>query len=116
MLSFSPNEKKTVKIVCPEGSIGDIEAIAGENITLRALAGKEISIVSQGRCSALQGTSYDDFRSMFDFREQFRLDSDACSYGPNPPQTTSVFIRKIPIVFEASDGLLKTGFARLSVW
>jgi hypothetical protein len=114
-LDFNPNEKKAVKIIYFGNGAGDIEASAN-NISVRVLSEKKINMVTQERCSDLQGVSYDNFRSTFDFRRQFRLDSEACSYGSNPPLTTSIIVRNVPIIFEDSDGLLKTGLARLSVW
>ena len=55
-------------------------------------------------------------REDFGFQNQFRLDLDDCSYGPEPSITANIILKNIPVLFEDSDGVLKAKIARLRTW
>lgn len=116
-LSFNANEKKRVNIFYFGSSINTINYLsAGNNITLRILSDKELKIVSQEKCSNFKSNSYENIKNIFGFQNQFRLDLDGCSYGSEPPITTNIILKNIPVIFESTNGLLQAKFARLRVW
>ncbi len=116
-LSFTANEEKKVNIFYFGEPITDIDYLSTENnITIRILSDKEIKAVSQEKCSNFKSNSYEINKKNFGFQNQFRLDLDDCSYGSEPPIAANIILKNIPILFEGSDGLLRTKFARLRVW
>ena len=114
---FKANEKKRVNIFYFGDKITDIDYLSTENnISLRILSDKELNVVSQDKCSNFKTRSYEDVREDFGFQNQFRLNLDDCSYGPEPSITANIILKNIPILFEDSDGVLKAKIARLRTW
>jgi len=116
-LSFTPNEKKRVNIFYFGDSVTNIDYLTTENnITLRILSDKELNVVSQEKCSNFKSSSYENTKKNFGFQNQFRLDLDDCSYGPEPSITANIILKNIPVLFEDSNNLLSAKIARLRVW
>ena len=116
-LSFAANEEKRVNIFYFGDSVIDIDYLTTENnITLRIISDKEVSVVSQEKCSNLESKNYEDTKIIFGFKDQFRLDLDDCTYGPEPPITANILLKNIPVILESPDSLLHAKIARLRVW
>jgi hypothetical protein len=116
-LTFASNEKKSMNIVYLGDRVESLSYSDSEGMTeMRALPDKEIMIVTQERCSYLQGISYDDFRDNLDFDHQFRLELGNCSYGSEPPFAANILVRSVPVIFEGQDGSVSDEYARLMVW
>jgi len=115
-LNFVADEVKRVNIFYVGDSVNDIDYLTPDNnITLRMLSDKEINIVSQEKCSNFISYPYETVKDMLGFRNNFRLDLENCNYGPQP-SVGNIVVRNIPVIFESSNGLLSSKFARLSVW
>ena len=115
-LSFGAREKKIVNIFYFGDSINGVNYLTNNNISLRILSDKELNVVSQEKCSRLQSNSYDVTRKIFGFKNQFRIDLDDCSYGPQPSISANIILKSIPVIYESSDGLLQAKIARLRIW
>jgi hypothetical protein len=116
-LNFVSNEKKSMNIVYLGDSVESLSYSDSDGMTsMRALPGKEIMIVTQERCSYLQGISYDDFRDSLDFDHQFRLELGNCAYGSETPSAANILVRSVPVIFEGQDGSVSDEYARLMVW
>ncbi len=114
-MTFDPNEKKTAKVFYFGNSVNDVD-MSGNNLTFRAISDKDVSIVSQEKCSDLKNVDYESIRNTFDFKHQFRLELKDCGFGLETPSKANIIIRSIPVIFENSDGSLSGEFARLIVW
>lgn len=116
-LSFSPDEKKWVRIFYFGDSVTDINYLTTEdNITLRILSDKNVTVVSQKKISNFKNNAYEKTKEIFGFQNQFRIDLEDFHYGPEPPITANIILKNIPVLFESSDGLLHAELARLRVW
>jgi hypothetical protein len=116
-LSFSPDEKKWVRIFYFGDAVADMKYLATDkNITMRMLSDKNTSIVSQEKISSFIINGYDKVKEIFGFKNQFRIDVEDFHYGPQPSVAANVVSRGIPLIFESSDGSLHAELVRLIVW
>jgi hypothetical protein len=114
---FNAYQEIRVNIFYFGDPIKNIDYISTDNnISLRILSDKKINIVSQEKCSNLRNRDYEDTKNIFGFQNQFRLYLDSCNYGLEPPLTSNVILKNIPIFFESSNGLLNAEIARLRIW
>ncbi|NIM47257.1 MAG: hypothetical protein GTN40_03820 [Candidatus Aenigmarchaeota archaeon] len=114
---FTANEEKSIGIYYFGDAVVDIDYLSTENnISLRILSNKELNVVSQEKCSNFKSKSYEYIKEDFGFQNQFRLDLDGCSYGPEPSLTANIILKNIPVLSENSDGLLRAKIARLRIW
>ncbi len=116
-LSFSPDEKKWVRIFYFGDSVTDMKYLATDNnITMRILSDKNTSIVSQEKISSFVINGYDKTKSILGFQNQFRIDVEDFHYGPQPSVAANVVSRSVPVISESSDGSLHAELVRLIVW
>ncbi|OGI11725.1 hypothetical protein A3K64_00330 [Candidatus Micrarchaeota archaeon RBG_16_36_9] len=114
-LGFAANENKVINVIY-YGDFNSVNYLTPENnISLRMLSAKDLSVVSQQKCYYLKSHSYNVVKTMFGFKNDFRLDLENCNYGPQPG-VGNVIIRNIPVIFESENGLMSSKLARLSVW
>lgn len=116
-LSFSPDEKKWVRIFYFGDSVADMKYLATENnVSLRILSDKNTSIVSQEKISSFIINGYDKKKEILGFQNQFRIDVEDFHYGPQSSVAANVVSRSVPVIFESSDGSLHAELVRLIVW
>ena len=116
-MSFSPDEKKWVRIFYFGDSVADINYLTAENnVSLRILSDKNTSVVSQEKISSFIINGYDKKKEIFGFQNQFRIDVEDFHYGPQPSVAANVVSRSVPVIFESSDGSLHAELVRLIVW
>ena len=116
-MSFSPDEKKWVRIFYFGDSVADMKYLTTDNnITMRILSDKNTSVVSQEKISDFISNGYDKTKNVFGFQNQFRIDVEDFHYGPQPSVAANVVSRSVPVIFESSDGSLHSELVRLIVW
>jgi hypothetical protein len=112
--SFLPNEKKTLRMVY----FGEAQNISymsvDNNVSFLALAGKKISVVPSNICSSL--VSYDELKNRMDFKHDFRVEMQNCSYGKEKPLKTNIFVSDVPLFVQNPEGLVEPSYAKLMVW
>ena len=90
---------------------------ADTNVTARILSEKNVAVLSQERCSNLKALSYDEAKTAFGFIDNFKIDSDDCKYGEEPPATSSIVIKSIYTLIEnKTDESLYSENVKLMVW
>jgi hypothetical protein len=115
-IDLAPNENKSLKVVYFGEEANEVTYSSSGNATAVIVAGKEIRVVSQERCSSLSARAYSDVKTSIDFGHNFRIDLPGCSYGPSNPSKANIIIRNVPILLENPDGTITTAIARLSIW
>jgi hypothetical protein len=116
-LSFSPDEKKWIRIFYFGDSVANINYLTTENnVSLRMLSDKNTSIVSQEKILGFISNGYEKTKNILGFQNQFRIDVEDFHYGPQPPVAANVVSRSVPVLFESSDGSLHAELVRLVIW
>jgi len=116
-LSFSPDEKKWIRIFYFGDSVANVNYLTTENnVSLRILSDKNTSVVSQEKILGFINNGYDKTKEVFGFQNQFRIDVEDFHYGPQPSVAANVVSRSVPVIFESSDGSLHAELVRLVIW
>lgn len=117
-LGFSSGEKKYVSIIY-EGSNTDYinytSNVTENNVTSVIVSEKEIRVLSQNECSYLQSLSSNDFKNIFGFTENLKIDN-ICVYGPNPPSSANIIVKTIPTLVEGTDEIISNEKIKIMVW
>jgi hypothetical protein len=113
--SFSPNEKKTLYMVYFGNETQSISYTSfGNNVSLLALSGKEISVVPSSACSVLP--PYEEMKQRMDFKHDFRVEISNCTYGREKPGKTNIIVSNIPLLVQNSQGLIEPSYAKMMIW
>lgn len=113
------NEKTYVDIFYVDAPTNKLDYTSDSletNITARILSEEDVDVLSQEKCSKLKALNYQEARSTFGFIDNFKIDSDYCKFGEEPPLTENVVIKSIYMLIEKSDESLYSENVKLLVW
>lgn len=117
-LDFSANQINYVNIFYSGDQTEEIiynSNITQTNVTARILSEKDVYVLSQDRCSLLQGLDYEQAKNNFGFEHRFRIDNH-CVYGEEPPIATDIIVKSVPILVEKTDGTIYPELVTIKVW